>query len=886
MDIVGQFIPSHLYLLGTMLFLATVLVAWTIPARWRTTWLSFCLVPAIGLLLVAQHLHQLRRDVERRSLAIISRITPNAELCETEIAAFEMLATNSPLVQEGVMRLAFANNDNAAVALPRLELLLHCVLQSDPTGAGREELWRKIVKPALRRNPPRDVILLAAATISIGGYGQNEAATVLPKLYPLFAGETNLEMRILPLGLFAPLAGFATAEQLEKAANLLLPEVLKEPNPLQFESWLPEADPVLSRNLRDLCRVADHLSGPAVCRFADEVLPAMAAATNASRTIALGKVLTAMKAGLNVTQMNLVVSNLNSRWLGDRDFVLQRGGLLASLATVMTSEQASSCVSSVLAGLDAQPEPWWRERPAEPLKTLASRLNKEDLLKLAGPMAANTPVVMETVRDRISEEEAYDLMIKLEQNMLDTSNARKRSAKVAGIQSLATRFSPEPAGVLADQLWHLYLRDQDGARRIDEAYCLVALFPRMNDQQASAMAKLVVKQMQQPGSDLPVLIGILSPLLNRCEPATVKEAVACLIAFPSRRPAGKELNEFMLGAHMTPAQIKTMIEPLVAGFENVDNIGASLSYVKPLAPLTGQLNANQMKRVADSMVFLYTQRPNGRGSGQFFSMLDTLMTNVSFNPQQSKRVLDIMLPESLHGRAFGRSPYANSVGILSRQLDPAEAEATGRLIISAMERSQALNHGSPFKSVGGMFSTKALLQDGAQCLQAIGESLHPDQAGRLAEQLLQMTTKYGNHPGFATLMDVPFYPGQPVNWRLPAGFVEHQEQRYDTYALTAWSQSLAVMMARMGKTDAQNIADQVATRLAQQADLGPMVYDEQIAKLLQHASEPVLKEILTKPCAVGGLRQIVLNAWELKTGKPFKDEIWKLSTLSVNANAG
>jgi hypothetical protein len=885
MSMAGQFISSHLYLLGTMLFLAAILVARKIPARWRISWLMFCLVPAIGLLLVAQHLYQLRREVERQSLAIFSRITPNAELCDTEIAALGVLATNSLAVREEVMRLAFANNDNAGGALPRLELLLHCVLQSDPTGEGREELWQKVVKPALRKNPPREVILLAAALTTIGGYGQSEAATVLPKLYPLFAGETNSEMRTLPLGVFAPLAEFASEDQVENAANFLLLEVLKEPNPVKFQVWFPEADPIPSRNLKDLCRVADHLSGPAARRFADKILPAMAAATNVSRTIALGKMMVAMKADLNATQMNLAVSSLNSRWLGDRDFVLQRGGLLASLAAAMTPEQASNCVVVVLAGIEAQPNQWWRERPTEPLKTLATRLDKEALLKLAGPMAANTPVVMETVRARISEEEAYDLMIKLEQNMLDTPDAKKRSAKVPGIQSLATCFSPEPAGTLADQLWHLYLRDQDGQRRNDEAYCLVALFPRMNDQQAANMAKLVVKQMQQPGSDLPVLIGILNPLLNRCEPATVKEAVACLIAFPNRRPAGRELNEFMLGAHMTPAQIKTMIEPLVAGLENVDNIGASLSYVKPLAPLTGQLSTDQMKRVADSMVFLYTQRPEGRGSEQFFPRLDMLVTNVSFNPKQSKRIQDIVLPEALDSRSYLPSPYANTVGFLSRGMDSAGAGETGQLILSAMVRALTLKVGGPFRSYGQVLSTGSMMQNGTQCLQAMARSLQPEQSERLAGQLMQMATYYGNHPGFFVLLDAA-NPPAPAGWQLPWEFIEHQEQRHDNYVLGAWSQSVEAMISRMNKVDAQNIADQVATRLAQQAGLGPMAFDEPTAKLLQYASEPVLKEILTKPCAVGGLRQIVLNAWELKTGKPFKDEIWKFSTSTGNSNSG
>lgn len=124
---------------------------------------------------------------------------------------------------------------------------------------------------------------------SVGGYDRDKAETVLPQLYPLFAVETNSGMRLLPLGVFAHLAEFATGEELEKAADLLLLEMLGDSAPLAFQTFLPAADPVPSRKFNELYRVTSHLSGPAAGHFADEILWAMAKSTNISQTIALGK---------------------------------------------------------------------------------------------------------------------------------------------------------------------------------------------------------------------------------------------------------------------------------------------------------------------------------------------------------------------------------------------------------------------------------------------------------------------------------------------------------------------------------------------------------------------------------------------------------------------
>jgi hypothetical protein len=115
-------------------------------------------------------------------------------------------------------------------------------------------------------------------------------------------------------------------------------------------------------------------------------------------------------------------------------------------------------------------------------------------------------------------------------------------------------------------------------------------------------------------------------------------------------------------------------------------------------------------------------------------------------------------------------------------------------------------------------------------------------------------------------------------------FIERQENWRYRYRLEAWSRSLAAMLQRMPNEDARLIADQVAARCAEQGELAPVLFEEQTAHVLQHASESALNRILETPFAVGGLRRSALRAWELKSGKSFHGNKWEFTDSRRVAN--
>jgi hypothetical protein len=855
MDPVDHLIPFLLFLAGSALVLLGVLVFRKTRQPSRLLWLFLCLTPAIILVGIGWRLESRLLQDARTSRQLFVSLDPGPNLLVQEAEAFQVLATNSPRVREGVLRLAFASPTNAATALPRLEILLHCAVRLPAEKHNEpERLWTTVVQPALRKKPPREVVFLAAATAALGNYDATRVNVVLQELHPLLGSETNPVARATALGVFLPLVEFAPPDQVDSAANLLLTKVLEEQDPMRGTVVLASFKLERSRLLTDLRRAAARLRDTQARRFADQVLTKLASQTNQSRAQALGWALDAVKSSLSPEQMDRAVTNLIQQLPRNRGGELhERAGPLVGLAEVLPPRQAAGAVELLLGSLRQESDRWWHAELSRALKTLAPRLTDDDLLRLAEPMEAAAPDVVEIIRHRIPQEQVYLWMDRLLQGIIDTPNPTRRSAQIPRVAPLAVRLSPERAAKLVDELWHIFLRDADGSRRWDEAGCLVALVPHLADEQVVSQAKLIVERMQQPNSDLGTPVKLLIPFLGRCAPETAQEAVACVMKRSEELKPGfgsprVQEREFLLGAPFTPAEKKILLEPLVAAFESHDRLDNYMGWVTGLKPVADLLAPDQAERVANRLVHLYTNRPTAMS----VSLLNSLATNMTLTPFQSKLIADAILPRALEYHMPDSDTFARCSGLFLRQLDPADAEATGQTIIDAMAR---------------MRDPMAAVLD-AKCFVPLAQALQPDQAARLAEQLLKIPAQRGNRPGLESLMDAASEPTLPADWMLPAVFLERQENGTYQHRLQAWSRSLAALMERMEKNEAQRIADQVAARCAEQGQTCSIAFEEQIALVLQHASEPTLARILRTPFGLGGLRRTALRAWELKTGQP------------------
>ncbi len=853
----------YLVLASLGLLVAGILAGRRMSWRWRWLWL----VPALVVAAVAWRVESGIRADARRSRALFFSVGQGMDLGDAEAEAFRALARSSLRVREGVLHLAFASATNAALALPRAEILLQSALLLD-AGGERQRLWDHIVQPALQAAPSAEVILLSAATTILGGYGSNQAVRVLRELQTVLATESNTEARSIAAGLFVPLSEHASPEQLERVAGLLLSELLLEDNPMQVNTVAGTVKRAGSRRVGDLRRVASHLKGAAAQRFADQLIPALENQTNQSRALAVGKVLLAVKAQLDGDRMTRAMTNLVALLPRGRGGVLpERADPLVGLAEVMTPEQAAQAANLLLPILLAEGDPWWRAELSRPLPPLAQRLTDEALQKLAEAMvAAFAGGLLESICDRIPAEQAYRCMDRLTQWMLDTPNPTFRHSQVPRLAPLGARLTPERAGKLTEELWSIFLKDADDQRWMDEAGCLAVLAPRLTDEQAASLGQRVAERMR--GDDdgrFPALMTILTPLLPRCPPQTRQSATDSLMARyqkpassqagPVLGPTGLEQPAFLLAAHLTPEQMHEVLEPLVAAIEARKNPAVCMGVCGCLAPLADHLDDSQARRVGTRLVFLYTQKPDTLGMGS----MNRLATNLTLSPNQAKFIHDLLLPQALACRMPTSSYYADWAGTFGRRLGPEDAEAAAGTILAAMAQAR-----EPMWAV----------LDG-KCLLPVLEPLRPDQLLRQADRLLQLPAHRPSPGGLWALTDPAHSQAASAEWRMPSQFIARQESGRYLYRLQAWSRSLAGVLARLNRDDSRRVAEALAARCEEQGWIGLIGFEEQTAIALHYAPEPALRRILQTPFAVGGLRQMVLRAWELQTGESVEGDLWR-----------
>jgi len=822
------------------------------PPRWRWVWL----IPIIAFAIVTVRVTKVLREESRLSQAIFFGLSSQPGFSVQDAEALRHLRTNDLRIQEKVLQLAFANPTNATLALPRLEFLLHATLQLDPDGTRRARLWQRVVQPALERKPSPEVIVLAAAAVNICGGGSNESVRVIEQLAPLITSETDPDLRAITLGVFAPLVEFAPLDLTETAAGLLLTQLLTEENPMARNSYTGGFNANGSRCVQDTQRVVARLTGASAQRFADNLISALESQTNASRIIALDKTLLTVRFELTSNQVNRVISILRNR-----------ADPLISLADVMSSQQAEQAINQLLVPVSREQDPMRRKDLAKSFTALAVHLDDEALLPLAERMEVFSSDFVPAIIDRIPQEHAYLWLDRVTQSILNTPNTAQRNWMISRVKPLAVRLTPERANKLTEELWKIFLEDTEDSRWTHEVSCMTALVPQLPDDMAIASARRVIETMKrQPGIRSWSLIQIITPLLDRCDADTVKEAAACVLSqigkpFNYFTVAGILQPDFLLKARLTSEQMQSVVEPLVTEIERVEDPASDYrGPVVCLARLTAHLTPGQAERVGNRLVFFYTQRPNVLAIWS----LNQLATNLNMTPYQAQRLLDLTLPEVINGNRPPTKEHFNRLAACARRLNPEQVEAACTNIIVAMGRK------------GEFVRTTS----DARALLVFVEYLNPDQARRLAEQLFQIR-KQANLRSLTDLGGRAEFPG----WTLPSEFIARQTDERYLYRLTAWSQCLAALLAKMDATEARGFADQLAARCIEQGNFGPFPYEEHMATALKYASDPAFTRILQSPFAVGGLRRTTLRAWELKTGKSLNGDFWQIIPSITTTNA-
>jgi hypothetical protein len=545
---------------------------------------------------------------------------------------------------------------------------------------------------------------------------------------------------------------------------------------------------------------------------------------------------------------------------------------LIGLAEVMSSAQAEKTINQILAGLKGEQDSWRRADLTRPFKALAPRLDDEALLRLAEPMEDYSSDFAGDILNRIPQEQAYLWLDRVIDKILHTPNEARRNWMIPRVKPLAVRLTPERAGKLTEELWKVFIDDQDNSRCAHEAACIEALAPRLTDEMAASLGKRVVVVMKGPAGFHPLLIRILTPLLGRCDAGTVQEAAAGVMARFEKAPgyhavAGLMQRDFLLGLHLTPDQMLRVITPLITEIENYEAPDPDIynGPVTCLARMTDQLTPDQVERVGNRLVFFYTQRPSGL-LGTY--ALNLLATNLPLSPSQAQRLVDIVLPEVLRGHTPWNDTWYACLAACARRLNPEQIEDACTNLISTMERSR--------ESVWTPHHARAFV--------IFAEFAPPDPARRLAERLLQIRAQPNDHPTLGALADASRSQAVHSDWALPSVFVDYQESGKQLYRLESWSRCLTALLARMNEADARTIADQLAARCVEQGRTWPFPFEEQTARALRYASRPALIRILQTPFAVGGLRHIALRAWELKTGESPANDYWRFMSSVTLTN--
>jgi hypothetical protein len=835
---------QYVILIALVLFVVGLFAGRKLPSRWRLVWL----IPAVlvpGLLVM---FGVTKREYEQQARALFGRLESGRTLSAAEADALRVVAESSPKVRARVIELAFASNTNALIALPRFALLLQTCVGLESSPKDRERFWTKVVTPAIRKRESLPILRLAAASADLLQLGSNSVTVLIEPLIRSLQNETDPATRaelVHELG--------ALADRMAPLhARIIVDAVVRQMAEEKSTSELGPLFVVLTRALSQLEPVSAQV-------VASNVLLIMETSTNAFKSMALAEGLAPLHPRMTPDQPRRVAEKLAGGWLGADgrpqavvvkilpDLVVRLPAddvesivkllisktvphsydrnhqywaqafppLLTACAKRMTPEQTVGVLAELLQGVR---EPWSDLVWAGIINPLASDLAPSDLQLLANGLA-----------DRIFASEGMPMRW-----------------FVRRFAAVASHMESVQAAPLADLMVSKLLAS-DGDPDALLSYSVV-LCKQLDEPAANGLAGCVLPAMQNAeGMKLLHLAEVLGAMADKLESACADRVITKLVP-PIL--SGKNIYRVSrlaevvspFASSMRPELVQLVIERLVTGLESETDIDGFGLVTSGLAPFAEHMNETHGIRAGHQVIAAIQKDP-----------LKVLLRSNAvqrvasrMQPDQAKRAAELLLARGL-GRLGPDIHWASKTPLVAAALTSELAEMLANDVTAPLPRQNDLS--TSCRHIRAVMPFVAKLQ--------------PDQIRRVGDRLLKCVEGDTNYVGLTRLLTEG--RGQRLDrWRSPRVFVAREESMVETWALKTLFEGLATVLPKAQEQDAAEIAGRLASRFKQQAWLMPMPFEQVTADVLRYAPEQQLREVLQAPFAVGGLRQTVLRALEMK----------------------
>jgi hypothetical protein len=871
---------KELALIGIGLLVAGVFAGLKLPGK-RRLWLILPIAVFGGACVhVALGVRQERRQAD----GIFAALDAPAELTAQDVEALQALARSPGRVRERVLRIAFANPTNAAVALPRIDFLLQAHLRLDPDGEKRQKLWQKIVEPSLKGRPSNEVLLLAAATADSLDPGTNELHRVTGPLLVALQGATDLQARAMMADQVVSLASRLPRDDAIPAAKLLVREIQSHTATNDARSNPAAAHRRIGVLAKGLSTLLDRAEPGPTEAVMEPLVTVLETETNLYRFASLANGLSGAGDRITTGQADRLARALvRAMKDGDAHSVAGLADSMAPLASRLTSEQAEPIAEQIITQMGRVGD-LFRLRPlVGGLNPLVSRLdpdaNSRSVQRIVTVMIRQASQeglrqfsnVLTSMVDRVSSETALPLADQLLDRTLPEPNYVTRAPLVAAFATLAGRLDPQSAKRFADRLeegFGILLDRNEETELSDQARCLAAVARRLDAAEARAMAERTVAGMEkQTGVALLLMSELLLAVEGQLDPPLRERAVQRLTLATQGRVNAVQLTALVrkldqLHAPLTAEQRDGLTERIVKVVEKSEDAGSLYPLMSSVGPALEPLNADQARRIGERMLLV---AENARTPVPAFDTLRAFAGKLA--PDQSKRAIDLLLARIRTNPPSTASWIMGSFGPFASGLDPAQAATLFDRFLSA-ETNRAPD---PIP----------ILRTAAR-LPALAVRLDAERARAFAERLttaIEATTESLAPGGLQRRLNPT--EGLPA----PAAFVSRSESMIDSVRIGGLCRALEALMPKLPKDQAGEFARRVALRLERQGWNAPLALDETtsaIPAVLQHAPPQALVDVLNTPFAVGGLRRAVLQAWGLKTARTF-DSVRSFTAWAASA---
>jgi hypothetical protein len=388
--------------------------------------------------------------------------------------------------------------------------------------------------------------------------------------------------------------------------------------------------------------------------------------------------------------------------------------------------------------------------------------------------------------------------------------------------------------------------------------CLAVLASRLSAKEADAFAERMIVLLERQKDHTLVLSRLLVAVEPHLSDDIRKRAVQCLVA-ATQGPSPVVRLSAILGTlddlHATPTAEErgAIIERIVRALEKHNDAGSLTPVMKQIAPLISSLGADQARRLGECLL---GAAQDLRTMVIAFDALRDFSENL--DADQSKRAVDLLL-----ARIQKTDPGTTSW--LLRALKPFAGKLESDSAASLMDQLLTI-----MEKQGYTVTTMGI----AANLPVVGDRLDGTQARVFAERITVALESTSDSLALGGLTGRQRLSTITDGWPVYARLVARTEAGTDSWRLAVLCRTLSGLLPKLQKDDAKELGRRIATQFQKQGWQAPVVFDKTMPLVLQHAPEQSLMDILKAPLAVGGLRQMVLRAWELKTGSSFDDDVW------------